>query len=232
MKKLMTCLALGTFATLLGVASAPVASAQSDMEHSTFTITEPLEVGSFTLQPGTYLIRTLMLANNRYTVQVKNVEETTVFATVLAVPHPIQREEMVPESRFIYYETAPGQPRALRTWFAGDVSNGQDIVYSKRRAMELAATAKVPVIAIPDAVKEPEYKTVALTVVTPDQSVKPYVEPVVVVQKAPVPAVFVAEARPVEQLPATASHVPLFAALGLLSLGGAIGLRALANQAA
>jgi hypothetical protein len=224
MKKLMTCLALGTFATLLGVASAPVANAQSDRENSTFTITEPVDVGGFTLQPGTYLIRTLLLASNRYTVQVTNVEGTTVFATVLAVPHPIQRDEMVPESRYIYYATAPGQPKALRTWFAGDVSNGQDIVYSKRRAMELAATAKVPVIAIPDAVKEPEYKTVALTVVTPDQNMKPYVEPA--------PPVVVAEARPLKQLPATASHVPLFAALGLLSLGGAFGLRILTNRAA
>jgi hypothetical protein len=234
MKKLMTCLALGTFATLLGVASAPAANAQSDRENSTFTVTEPLEIGSFTLQPGTYFIKVLLLASNRSTLQVTNVEQTTVFATVLAVPHLIQRDEMVSERRFIYYATASGQPRALRTWFARDASNGQDIVYSKQRAMELAAATKEPVIAIPDAVKEPEYKTVALTVVTPDQKMKPYEEPVVVIQKAPepAPAVVVAEARPVEQLPATASHVPLFAALGLLSLGGAIGLRALANRAA
>jgi len=229
----MTCLALGTFATLLGVAWAPVASAQSDMEQSTFTITEPLEVGSFTLQPGTYLIRTLPLATNRYTVQVTNVERTTVFATVLAVPHLLQRGEMIPETRFIYYATAPGQPKALRTWFAGDVSNGQDIVYSKGRAMELAAAAKAPVIAIPDEVKVAEYKSVPLEIVTPEKQVKPYVAPVV--QKAPEPAPpVVAEARPVKhkQLPKTASHVPLFAALGLLSLGGAFGLRIFANPTA
>lgn len=233
MKKLMTCLALGTFVALLGIASAPVANAQSDRENSTFTVTEPLEVGSYTLQPGTYLIKVLLLAANRSTLQVTNVEQTTVFATVLAVPHLIQKEEMVSESRYIYYATAPGQPKALRTWFARDASNGQDIVYSKQRAMELAAATKEPVIAIPDAVKEAEYKTVPLIVVTPEQNVKPYEQPVVVVQKAPEPApVVVAEASPKAQLPMTASHVPLYAALGLLSLGAGLGLRAFANRAA
>ena len=233
MKKLMSCLAVGTFATVLGVASAPVAYAQSDRENSTFTLTEPLDVGSFTLQPGTYLIKVVLLESNRNMIQVSNVEQTKVFANVLATPHPIRADEVVPSTRYTYYATAPGQPRALRTWFPRDTANGQDIVYTKRRAMELAAVAKEPVIAIPDEVKEAEYKTVPLTIVTPEQQVKPYEAPVVVVQKAPEPApIAVAEARPETQLPKTASHVPLYAALGLLSLGAAFGLRALANRTA
>jgi hypothetical protein len=222
MKKLMTCLALGTFATLLGVASTP-AYAQSEMENSTFTVTEPIDVGAFTLPPGTYLIKVVTLESNRNVIQVSNVEQTKVFANVLATPHPIRADEVIPSSRYIYYETAAGQPKALRTWFARDTPNGQDIIYPKRRAMELAAAAKVPVIAIPDEVKEAEYKSVPFTVVTPEQQVKPYEAP------APAPVV-VAEARP-QELPRTASHVPLYAALGLLSLGGAFGLRALTNRA-
>jgi hypothetical protein len=222
MKKLMSCLALGTFAMLLGVASTPVAYAQSDRENSTFTVTEPVDVGTFTLPPGTYLIKVVMLASNRNLIEVTNVEQTKVFANVLATPHPIRAGEVVPSSRYLYYETAPGQPKALRTWFARDTANGQDIIYPKRRALEIAAVAKEPVIAIPDEVKEAEYKSVPLTVVTPEQQVKPYEEP------APT---LVAEAVPVKELPRTASHVPLFAALGLLSLGGAFGLRALTNRA-
>ncbi len=231
MKTLMKCLALGAFATLLGIVSTPAAYAQSDRENSTFTVTEPVDVGGVTLQPGTYLIKVVMLASNRNMIQVTNEEQTKVFASVLATPHTLRPNEVVPTSRYIYYTAAAGQPRALRTWFARDTTNGQDIIYPKRRAMELAALAKEPVIAIPDEVKEADYKTATFTVVTPDQNVKPYEEPVVVVQKAPVPVAVVAEARPVKQLPATASHVPLFAALGLLSLGGAFGLRALANRA-
>lgn len=233
MKKLLTYWALGTFVMLLGVASAPVANAQTDWENSTFTATEPFEVGSYTLQPGKYLIKVLLLATNRSTLQVTNVEQTTVFATVLAVPHLIQREEMVSESRYIYYATAPGQPKALRTWFAPDAPNGLDIVYPRQRAMELAAATKEPVIALPDAVKETEYKTVPLDVVTPERTSKPYEQPVAVVHKAPQPKpVVVAEASPQAQLPRKASHVPLYAGLGLLSLGAAFGLRAFANRTA
>ena len=51
-----------------------------------------------------------------------------VSVNVLATPHPIRAGEVVPSSRYIYYETAPGQPKALRTWFARDTSNGQDII--------------------------------------------------------------------------------------------------------
>ncbi len=216
MKKLMTGLALGTFATLL-VASAPEARAQSVYENSTFTVTQPVDVGSYTLQPGTYLIKVVVLSSDRNMVQVTNTDQTQVFASVLATPHPIRQSEEAPLSQYVYYTAAPGQNQALRTWFPRDSANGQDIVYPKRRALEIAAVAKAPVVAIPDEVKEPEYKTTSLTVVTPEQQVTPYVAP------APAPVV-VAEARPVE-LPATASHVPAFIALGFLFLGGALAVR-------
>jgi hypothetical protein len=223
MKKLLSCLALGTFVTLLGVASAP-AYAQGDRENSTFSVTEPIDVGGFILPPGTYLIKVVLLSSNRNLIQVTSEDQSKVFASVLATPHPIRADETAPSSRYVYYATATGQPKALRTWFARDTTNGQDIIYPKRRAMELAAMAKEPVIAIPDETKEADYKSVSLTVVTPAQEMKPYVEPA--------PPVMLAEARPLEPLPPTASRVPLFAALGMLSLGGAFALRVLANRAA
>ncbi|MDL2717889.1 MAG: hypothetical protein PT977_09055 [Acidobacteriota bacterium] len=223
MKKLLYRLALGTFVTLIGAASAPV-YAQSDRENSTFTVTEPINVGGVILQPGTYLIKVVLLASNRNMIQVTNEDQTKVFATVLATPHPIGTNEAIPSSRYVYYATAAGQPKALRTWFARDTTNGQDIIYPKRHAMELAAVAKEPVIAIPDETKEADYKSVSLTVVTPAQEMKPYEEPA--------PPVLLAEARPAKPLPPTASRVPLFAALGMLSLAGAFALRVIANRAA
>lgn len=223
MKKLMKRLAIGTSALLLGAAATPVAYAQSERENSTFTTTEVIDVGGFTLQPGTYLIKVVMLASNRNTIQVTNVEQTKVFANVLATPHPIRGDEAIPSSRYVYYAATPGQPRALRTWFARDTPNGQDILYPKARALELAVVAKEPVLAIAEDVKETEYKTVPLVIVTPDRQVKPY-EP-------PAPTAVVAENRPAKRLPRTASQVPLVALAGLLSLGGAFGLRALSNRA-
>jgi len=230
MKKMMSCLALGACAALLAVAPAPAALAQSQPEASTITLTEPLEVGTVTLQPGTYLIKVVLIDSNRDMLRVTNKEQTKVFTTVLSRPHPILADEAMPETRYVTWATAPGQPRALRTWFARDRESGHDIVYPKARALELAVLAKEPVIAIPDAVAETEYRTAPLLVVTPDRNVKPYEAQVVQTTPATAPTL-VAEARPAERMPKTASSVPLFAALGLLSLGGAFGLRALAHRA-
>jgi hypothetical protein len=222
MKKLMTGLALGAFAALLVVTS-PAALAQSERENSTFTVTEPVDVGSFTLQPGTYLIKVVTLESNRNMIQVTNEDQTNVFASVLATPHKLAANEAAPTSRYVYYATEPGQRKALRTWFARDTTNGQDIVYSQKRAMEIAVVAKAPVIAIPDDVKETEYKSATLTVVTPQQEVRPY--------EQPAPVAMIAEAPPARKLPATASTVPLYAALGLLCVGGAVGARVLSRPA-
>ena len=221
MKNLMRGLALGAFAAFLVAAYASRATAQIETEKTLFTLTDPMDVGGTVLEPGTYRIKVVELSFNRNLVQVTNVAGTKVVAAVLATPHPIKTDETIPESRFIFYPAVENQPKALRTWFARDTPYGQDIIYPKRRAMELAVVAKVPVIAIPDEVKEAEYKSVPLTVVTPEKQVTPYQEPA--------PPV-VAEARPHKHLPRTASQLPLVAVLGLLSLGAALGLRALANR--
>ena len=145
----------------------------------------------------------------------------------------------IPASRYIYYPESAGHIKVLRTWFAANTPGlgGHDIVYPRQRALELAALVKEPVVAIPDEVKEAEFKTAPLIVVTPEKEVKPYVE--VTVQKPPVPEAAPAQPtkaveKPVhhKRLPKTASDVPLHAGLGLLSLLGALGLGALARRVA
>ncbi len=227
MKKLMIGLALGAFATLLAAAPAGSALAQSPPEEATFTVTEPLDVGTVTLQPGTYHIKVVMIDSNKDMLRVMDPEQKKVYTTVLSRPYPTTMGEITPESRYVVWSTPAGQPKVLRTWFAADRSIGHEIVYSQRRAMELAALAKEPVYAVDDAVTETTYATAPLLVVTPEREVKPYEPKLARVE--PAPPVKVAVAR---ELPKTASRVPLFAALGLLSLAGAFGLRSLVNRTA
>jgi hypothetical protein len=225
MKKLMTCLALGAFATLLAVAPTHSALAQSQPEAATFVVTEPLDVGTITLQPGTYHIKVVKIDSNKDMLRVMDAEQMKIFTTVLTRPYPITMGEVIPESRYVVWSTPAGQPQVLRTWFAPDRSIGHEIVYSQKRAMELAAIAREPVIAVPDEVTADTYPTAPLLIVTPERQVRPW-EPRLA-EREPAPA-RVAEAR---ELPRTASRVPLFAAFGLLSLAGAFGLRALVNRA-
>lgn len=227
MKALTRLLALSAFVVIFGVISVPHAVAQID-EASHLSVAEPLDVGGTILQPGAYVIRVQPLFTNRNILEVTNEDRSKVFARVLSIPHglsPRKEQEHAKFTEYVYFPAIEGSPQALRTWFApGSTSGGgHDIVYPERRAMQLAAVVKEPVIAIKDETKTEELKTVKLLVVTPEKEVIAFVEPM----PAPAPAqkpVMIAEAR---ELPKTAGRLPLFATLGLLLLGTAVGIRAL-----
>ena len=67
--------------------SATVATAQS-AEFSIMTVTEPLDVGGTVLQPGTYRIKVVPLQTNRNMLQVKSVDRSELYLTVLSINHP------------------------------------------------------------------------------------------------------------------------------------------------
>lgn len=206
---------LSAFALIFGVISA-IAQAP---EASYLRVGEPLDVGGTLLQPGVYVIRVLPLTN-RNILQVTNEDRSKIYATVLSIPHALGTKEQK-NTEYVLYPPTAGSPRALRTWFAPDSASagGHDIVYPERRAMELAALVKEPVVAYKDETKVEELKIAKLEVVTPQKEIIPYVEPT----PAPKPAVIAAAA----ELPRTASRIPLVATLGLLMLGVAVGIRAL-----
>lgn len=201
------------------------APAQIDREKTVFTTNEPLAVGSEVLTPGTYRIQVVKLSYNRNIVQVTDKEGTKVVAQVLATPHPIKHDEMIPESLFAYYPATATKPKALRTWFAPNTPYGQDIVYPKGRAEELAAASNENVPAMPEMTREAEYGKTPIFNVTPKKTEEPYVEAIPDVQ----PHTHVASAEP-KKLPRTASREPLLALGGLLAVGGALAARALSRR--
>ena len=229
MKALIGKLAVGTTIAILAGVVAVTANAQSTNESAFFTVTEQLDVGGTILEPGTYEISVVPGRLNRNMLRVWNADRSELFATVLSVPHPEgPDDEMVPENRYVYYPASADHVMALRTWFAPNTpaSGGHDIVYPKSRALELALLADEPVVAIPDEVQEADLETAPLVVVTPKKEEKPYVEPPKVQAQTPPPV------RVAERLPQTASNVPMWAGLGLLSLIAALGLGVLARKLA
>lgn len=220
-------LVAGMSAAIMLVGAAQQANAQQPTNASELYVAEPLDVGGKILQPGTYRIEVVRLDENRNMLQVKSEDKMKLFATVLSIPHATVAGEVMPETRFVYFPATAGLPRVLRTWYEQDRSSGHDIVYPKARALELAATLKQPIFAMPTETKEAEYVRVPVTVVTPEKQEKPYV-----FARKVEPPTQVAETLPAKELPRTASHVPLYALLGVLAVGGALGLHALANRTA
>ena len=206
-------------AALVVAAAAQTGLEQIEKEKSIFTVTEPTEIGSRVVPPGTYLIKVVPLSYNRNLVQVTSEDGAKVYASALATPHPKKLDEQIPSSRFLYFPASEGQPKVLRTWFAPSTPFGQDIVYPKKRALELATTTKESVVAIPEETAETEYKTVPYTTVTREGTETEY---------TPAPETKAAEVLPPpapKALPRTASRVPLAGLLGALSLAGALVLR-------
>lgn len=232
MSRLRNLLAIGVCMALTGFGVAATANAQGvggTGEQGYINLTEPLDVGGTVLQPGEYNIIVVPGRVDRNMLQVWNIDKTNLLTTLLSVPHVEGPSEVrVPNSRYIYYPASEGSPRALRTWFASNTPNsgGHDIVYPKARATELAARVAEPVVAIPDEVKVAEFETAPLVVVTPDKKVVPYK---VATIKEP-PAKMAQNTPPQRLLPQTASHLPLIAGLGFLSLFGALGLGVLARR--
>jgi hypothetical protein len=201
----------------IGVISAPNAMAQI-AETSFLRVTEPLDVGGTVLDPGTYVIRVLPGYTNRNLLQITNEDRSKIFATVLSIPHAYPVGVGESNTEYVLYPAIAGTTRALRTWYAVNSTSkgGHDIVYPESRAMELAPVVQEPVYAYKGESKPEVLVTAPLVIVTPKKEVVAYVEP----KPAPKP-----ELVAKNELPDTASRLPLVAAIGLALIGVAVVIR-------
>ena len=224
--------------TLLGAAFAPGAKADEWNRKTVMTFSGPVEIpgvhlkGWGVLPAGTYVFKILDSESDRHIVQIFNADETQCYATILAIPN--YRLRTTDKTVVTFRERPAGEPEALRAWFYPGRNWGEEFVYPKARAVELAKETNVPVlfmpVEIPVEVAEPiqsvDHPVVLQLKQAPILAIKPTGEEVQVAEVVtPPPAV--AEAAPVPQqtLPATASTLPLMALFGLLALGGALALR-------
>jgi hypothetical protein len=236
----MCCLAL------MGAAFTTVAKADDWNNKTVMTFSGPVEIpgvhltGYGVLPAGTYVFKLLDSKSDRHIVQIFSQDEKTVYATILAIPN--YRLNPTDKTVITFSERPVGEPEALRAWFYPGKNFGEEFVYPKARAMELAKTTNVPVlftpVEIPVEVAEP-IKTADAPVVVemkqaPVMAVKPTGEQVeVAVVTAPPPAELPVKTTPipVETLPSTASTLPLIGVMGLIALGGAFSLLAFEKRA-
>ncbi len=223
---------------------------------TTITFKEPIAIppvhlqGWSVLPPGTYVFKLANSASNRHIVQIFNKDQTQIYATILSIPN--YRLETKDKTVLTFNEGIGGRPESIRAWFYPGANWGEEFVYPKAKAVQLAKVTKLPVLAATVEVPEEVAKidtpsAIAQLTQLPVVAIRPtgeVVELAQVVQTAPTAAKQVnaapaqaaqpAAATPAEpvapkKLPDTASYMPLVALLGLLSLGGAAGVRALAR---
>src|SRR5262250_1680152 len=107
------------------------------------TFSQPVEVpGGVILPAGTYVFKLMDSASNRHIVQIFNEDQNHIYATVLAIPN--YRLQVTGKSVMTFGERAAGEPQAIRAWFYPGDNFGQEFVYPKSRAFELAKLTNSP----------------------------------------------------------------------------------------
>jgi hypothetical protein len=216
--------------TMLGAIVVPSARADEWNKKTVVTFSQAVEVPGKVLPAGTYTFQLLDSPSDRHIVQIFNADGTQIIATILAINN--YRLHPTGDTVMKFSERPGDAPEALRAWFYPGNSFGQEFVYPKARAIQLAQTTKeiVPAVAA-DTLDDNAMRTIPIVAVTPEQK---EVEVATVIQTTPAvetPApVAVATPVPVavketEELPQTASTMPLIALLGVLSISVALGLK-------
>src|SRR6202451_177797 len=124
---------------LLGVALAPGARADEWNKLTTMTVNEPIQVPNKVLPAGTYVVKLLDSPSGRHIVQIFNKDQTHLETTILAIPN--YRIQPTGKTVFTFWETPPGQPKALRAWFYPGDNFGQEFAYPKSAAVQIAAVS-------------------------------------------------------------------------------------------
>lgn len=210
-------------AGLAALTLTPAAHADEWNKLTIITVNEPIQVPNMVLPPGKYALKLLDSPSDRNIVQIFNADQTHLITTILAMPN--YRLEPSGKTVLTFWETPPGQPKALRAWFYPGDNFGQEFAYPKSAATQIAARAHAPVPTTE--ATQPQQMATAPVTTTPPPEPAPAPE---VAQNTPPPAPEAApapEPAPPQELPKTGSEYPLIGLVGLAALGSYALVRAL-----
>jgi hypothetical protein len=203
---------------LFGAALVPAMKADEWNKKTTITITEPNQMPTVVLQPGTYVFKLMNSLSDRHIVQIFNQDESHIFTTILAIPN--YRLKPTDKSSFQFWETPAGQPKAMRAWFYPGDNFGQEFAYPKSAALEIAKATNTPVLIVTaekHEVAELAVAPVAVVDATGSEAEVVRSEPVLEAQAITAPVDTMPVPAPAS-LPATASPLPSIGLFGFASL--------------
>src|SRR5271170_959933 len=203
--------------TFVGAIFASGTQANDWNKVTVMTFSQPIEIPGQILPAGTYTVKLVNIDTDRHVVQFLDADGTKVIATVLAINdwrlHPIGQTVVK------FAERSGDNPEAMKAWFYPGDNFGQEFVYPKHRAIELAVVVKEPIPALAEDTAPADLATASIVAITPEQKEVPVTEAIQTTQPAADSTPLVAENT--TSLPKTASSLPLIALLGFASLSAA-----------
>jgi len=213
---------------------APKAKADDWNRKTVITFSGPVEVpgvGAQILPAGTYVFKIVEFDTDRHIVQIFNQDETHVYTTILAIPN--YRLQATDKTTITFRERPAGEPEALRAWFYPGRTWGEEFVYDRPKAIQLAKETNQYVLSTPVALASAPVevlKTAPVEAVNPSGDT---VDTATVVEAPPAPVVAATPAPVlVASLPKTASYLPLIGLVGLLALAGGLAFSGLLKRKA
>ena len=184
------------------------------------TFTAPVQVPGGTLSAGTYRFRLMNPDTSRNVLQVLNGDGTIVYAMFHTISDA--RTVLTEEAAVTFRETPSGVPPAVKTLFYGGEYHGYEFVYPKGGPNMVAEVSPQPEVTYTATPPTPAFQPAAVAAIEPaPEPVEEHAE-----AAAPEAAVEAAPAPEADQLPRTATSLPMTALGGasLLVLGLAFGL--------
>src|SRR5437870_6384475 len=132
-------------AAIVTVMAAPGARADQWNKKTILTFSGPVQIPGVTLPAGSYVFKLADLNGNRHVVQVFDKEEKKIFATLLAIPN--DRLEPADDPVVMFAERPAGSPQAVKVWYYPGERIGNEFVYPKSTAMQLAKANRTSVLA-------------------------------------------------------------------------------------
>ncbi len=127
--------------------------AAEPVKQTQFSTNTPIEVPGMMLDSGQYVFKLIEPEAQRNvlqvfeTVQLWTGDGTRLLSTMLTMPN----YDLPPTDKtvFTFFERGSQQPKALRIWFAPGRKYGQELVYPKAQAAELAKSVGRGVLSLP-----------------------------------------------------------------------------------
>ena len=240
MQHLKTLVLIGCL-VLLGASIVPRAKAD-EHQGTILTFDEPVQLPGIVLPAGSYVFKLVIPMLDHGVVQVSNSDGSKMLATVLAIPNYSLK---APEHTTVTFEKrAADAPKAIKAWFYPGDPWGQEFVYPKTSAVELANQNQREAPAMPaetaasvpmpeQSSEEQAIQTEPVAAIEPSEPENQLAEVLSPQDEAPAiqaPSAAASQPATIEELPKTASPLFLIGLAGMLSTAGGFALRFFSRQ--
>ena len=139
----------GAMAVTALLASSVQAQDVADVKRLTIlTFSGPVQLPGKTLQAGTYRFEMADINNAAHTVRVLNQDGSQVIGTFSTIPTTTPTRDLRDQETLVMFAERPaGAPQAAKEWYYPGRSIGEEFVYPKNQAMEIARANNTSVAA-------------------------------------------------------------------------------------